>query len=103
MFHLQTETERKLYIEALFHCLDRGTLTARELVEDFNEIILTSGGAATANDRQVQRRIDGVLAAYKNHAVTVEQAAATLLSIFNELATPAGVLEVAGYGPGKVA
>ncbi len=98
MFHLQTETERKLYIEALFHCLDRGTLTARELVEDFNEIILTSCGAPTANDRQVQRRIDGVLAAYKSHAVAVEQAAASLLSIFNELATPGGALEVAGFG-----
>ena len=103
MFHLQTETERKLYIEALFHCLDRGTLTAQELLEDFNEIILTSGGAPTADDRQTQRRIEGVLAAYKSHAITVDQASATLLSIFNERATPAGVLEAEAYTSGKVA
>ncbi len=97
MFHLKTEIERKLYIQALLQCLERGTLTAEELLNDFNTIILTIARAGIIEDRRLQRRIEGILAAYKCHAIDLDEASTGVLSIFDELKASPSIFDAAPY------
>ena len=91
-FVLKTETERQMYVEALFHCLDHGTLTEHEVLEDLCDLI-PGLGAASADDsacvefiRQTQR----IVAGYKAGLQDRETAAARLLRLFNHPVTAGG-------------
>ena len=82
-FVLKTETERQLYVEALLHCIDHGTLTEREVLEDLCDLIPGLEGqpsdACTEFIRQVQR----ILAGYKARAQDHETATERLTRLFN--------------------
>ncbi len=84
-FVLKTETERKLYVEALFVCLDRGTLTENEVLEDLCDLIPgvkdPSGDDAACVEfiRQTQRILAGYKAGVQDRVTATER----LLRLFN--------------------
>ena len=95
-FVLKTETERKLYVEALFICLDRGTLTENEVLEDLCDLIpdisdrRADDGACAEFIRQTQR----ILAGYRAGVQDLETATERLLHLFNHPVTK-GIAPVA--------
>lgn len=86
-FVLKTETERRLYIDALLHCIDHGTLAEKDVLHDL-EALLNQGIEAEdeSASRSVLERLSGILASYRNGNRDRENAGAVLLQEINDFA-----------------
>lgn len=87
-FVLKTETERVLYVEALFHCLEHGTLTIDDAAKDLQDLIIHTDQFTRdpLGQRNLLNRISGVLQAYKTGAITKPMAVANCVDLFAKLA-----------------
>lgn len=74
--NLQTEIERRLYVEALFQCLDRHLITEQDACQDLTAILLslTELKFSGLEERTLVRRVTGVVRAY--HTGIIDRLAA---------------------------
>lgn len=66
MYRFDTDAERRLYVEALLQCLDRGTIDEYDACRDLKSLLLslTSLRFSLPEERTLMRRIMGVLRDY---------------------------------------
>ncbi len=86
-FILKTKTERTLYIDALFICLERGSLGQAEATQDLKNLITDCdefcGDATARQDLEIQ--IQSVLHACACGTITQDMARETLVNLFPSL------------------
>ncbi len=87
-FVLKTESERSLYVEALFHCLEHGTLTVADAAKDLQDLIANTDQFTSdpLGQRTLLNRISGVLQAYKTGVITKPIAIANCADLFAKTA-----------------
>ena len=86
-FVLKTATERTLYVEALFHCIEHGTLSEADAAKDLQDLIVTTDRflADPEGQRGLLNRISGVLQAYKTGAISKPTAISNCVELFAQI------------------
>ncbi|MGZ3298790.1 MAG: hypothetical protein ACXU8O_07225 [Asticcacaulis sp.] len=89
MFTFDNETERKLYVEALFQCLDRGAISPYDACRDMRSLLLsvTSLRFSLPEERVLVRRIMGVLNDYCDGVIDKDEARANFEGLLLAAAT----------------
>ncbi|MBP2160457.1 MULTISPECIES: hypothetical protein [Asticcacaulis] len=86
-FVLKTETERRLYVDALLHCLDHGTLAKEEVLRDIEALIQQNVWAEDKERlRALMSRLEGIVVSYLRGNRDRDNAACILLQEVNEVA-----------------
>ncbi len=77
-YTLSSAAERRLYVEAVFQCLDRHMISEYDACRDMKTLILsaTSLTFGLAEERALTRRLAGVVHAYQSRQIS-QQAART--------------------------
>lgn len=89
-FVLKTETERRLYVEALLHCLDHQTLTTHEVLQDLQDILTDDNNIQMPARVGTLPRGEAILIAYRQGSRDRADATEALLGLIN---SAAGCLE----------
>ena len=85
-FILRTSTERRLYVEALLTCIDRGTVTAQQACQDIQDLCRTAKVLPDDAVRLFSRRIDGIIAAYRARTIDARVARSNLVQLMDFMA-----------------
>lgn len=88
-FALKTETERQLYIEAVFHCLGHALLSHEAVCRDLDALISSSkmDVSVKPHSHDLRSRIEGIMDAYKVGAIEEDIAKMNCLAILADLAS----------------